>query len=87
MGLRDRLRRAQERADKHFTTVVCSDCGQTFRAGSDIGLKVLVAGWQGEALEVGEVGEDSEPDPVVNSILAHPCESLVRAVVGEEWCP
>ena len=84
MGLRDRLRRAQQRADKHLTTVVCPDCGQTFRTGSDIGLKVLVAGWQGEALEVGE---DSEPDPVVNSILAHPCESLVRAVVGGEWSP
>ena len=78
MALKHRLRRAQQRADKHFTTVVCPDCGQTFRTGGDIGLRVLVAGW---------VGEDSEPDPVVSSILAHPCESLVREVVGAEWCP
>jgi len=76
MSLRDRLRRAQERADKHF--VVCPDCGQTFRTDGGIRLRVLVAGW---------VGEDSEPDPVVSSILAHPCESLVREVVGAEWCP
>ncbi len=74
MGIRDRLKRLERATEGNFQTFVCPDCGETFKDAGDVALRVIVAGWQ------DEVGQEREPDTVVDSILTHPCEGLADAV-------
>lgn len=74
--MRSRPKRLERATEQHFSVIVCPNCGEAFRDVGDLPLRVLVAECQ------DTTGEDRESDPVVDSILSHPCEGLTDAVLS-----
>ncbi len=73
MGLKNRLERLERTVD--ITVLICPECGEEVRDAGDLALRVLAADWQ------EHVGEQREPDPVVDRVLSHPHEGLRAAVL------
>lgn len=74
MGLRDKLRRAEQRASEHFTVVRCSECGKEVRCTGDVALKVLAASWSRAR------GAEYETYSAVERILDHEHPALAEAL-------
>ena len=62
MGLRDRLRRMEEAAERETMTLVCPECGAEFVAHGDVPLEFIVHQW---TLETGEAGHHETPASVL----------------------
>jgi hypothetical protein len=78
VGLKDKLARMERAAGEHFTTAVCSECGEAFRYAGDLALDLVVAQWA-RATQWTEY----EVDPTVAHVLDHPHEALVAEALRD----
>jgi len=92
MGIRDRLRRLEQEADRETVLAVCQECGEERRIREGIFLDMVTLEWQ---LHQSDANEDelltNEPEDV-RWIRTHPCDPLAlrdklsgESVFGAVW--
>jgi hypothetical protein len=61
MGLRDRLRKLQEKSGYQRMTLVCPECGEEFTAHGDVAIEYIVREW---SRGTGEKGYHKTPEDI-----------------------